>query len=99
MSRSVQVPSHQHKTFDIKPLGECRSCDNYHERVGVTTEQLEQAMQDFMENRKTGLGGMRMLAMLSRVDPATHEKWVGWIAEGVALADAVDEAMGEEWPS
>jgi hypothetical protein len=88
--RSVTVPSHEHKTFDIKPLGECRACDNYHERVGVTGEQIEAALPT-----TKGIAGLRLLAMMYRVDPDRHTQIVEWMEEGMALSEAVDEIFGE----
>ncbi|GAA3730278.1 hypothetical protein GCM10022239_03590 [Leifsonia bigeumensis] len=93
MKRSVVVPSHQHKTFDIKPLGECRACDDFHERQGLTSEDVEAAML-----REPPGGMLRLLRMLRDLNPERHAQYLEWIAEGVTLADAVDEAMGE-WPS
>jgi hypothetical protein len=89
MSRSITVPSHQHKTFDIKPLGECRACDNFHERQGLTADEVEEALR-----ATRGTATLRLLRMLRDIDPERHARYLGWIAEGTALAEAVDEAMG-----
>lgn len=83
--RSRVVPSHNHKSFDVKPLGECRACDNYHERKGVTTEEIERAFE-----RAKDPDALRVLAMLGRVNPDRHAEYLQWIAEGAQLADAVD---------
>lgn len=84
------MPSHQHRTFDIKPLGSCRACDNFHERAGVTAAEAEAALLSV-----SGTAVLRMLAMLGRIDPERHAQYLEWIEEGNALAEAVDEAMGE----
>lgn len=86
--RSRQVKSHNHSSFDVKPLGQCPSCDNYHERLGVTSAEVEQA---FWETR--GLEQLYMLAMLGRVDPDRHEELVTLLGEATDLADAVDEVF------
>jgi hypothetical protein len=93
MSRSRTVKSHNHSTFDVKPLGECPSCDNYHERVGVTGEQIEAALLT-----AKGIQALTLLAMLGRVDPEKHADWLGLLEQGMQIADAVDEVMGE-WPT
>lgn len=90
MTRSITVPSHEHKTFDVKPLGECRACDNFHERAGVTGEAVETAMAT-----ATPRGALRLLAMLGRVDRERHDQVVEWLRQGQELADAVDEIFGE----
>ncbi|HTN58938.1 MAG TPA: hypothetical protein VL043_11775 [Protaetiibacter sp.] len=86
------MPSHEHFTRDIKPLGKCRACDDYHERNGLTVEQIELAMLD-AEPEAT----LRLLRILRDVNPKRHAEVVDWIGWGRLLAEAVDEAMGE-WP-
>lgn len=86
------VPSHEHKSFNIMPLGSCRACDDYHERAGVTTEQLETALLEAQ-----GAGALRVLRMLREVNPDRHAQYLVWIEQGILLGEAVDEAMGD-WP-
>jgi hypothetical protein len=92
MNRSRVVKSHNHSSFDVKPLGECPSCDNYHEGVGVTGEQIEAALLT-----AKGVQALTLLAMLGRVDPEKHAEWLGLLKQDMQIAEAVDEVMGE-WP-
>ena len=86
--RSIAVASHQHKTFDIKPLGACRACDDFHERQGVTVDEVEKALIT-----APALGVLRLLVMLRKLDPAKHAECLEWIGGGLDLAAAVDDAM------
>ena len=36
---------HNHLTRDIKPLGQCPSCDEYHNRHTIRAEQIKSLMQ------------------------------------------------------
>jgi len=92
MRDNRSVPSHEHKSFDIQPLDICRACDDFHERSGLTIEKIEEAYLT-----APTLGALRLLRMLKEIDPERHAKYIEWIKQGVLLADAVDEAMGE-WP-
>ncbi len=91
---SRRVPTHTHVTRDIKPLGICPGCDDYHERRGLTREEIEDA---FIRSEGDPRAGLRLLRMMRDVDADRHAELVKWIGEGVEPANAVDEAMGE-WP-
>lgn len=92
MTRSRQVPTHTHITRDIKPLGLCPSCDDCHERQGVTGDQVYDALHASMEDKRAQ-DTLRLMAVARRTHPELHAKYVQWLAEGFALAEAVDEAM------
>lgn len=95
MTRSRVVPSHDHTTYDVKSLGYCRACDDFLERQGLSTETIVSALQSSTTEKRT-LATIRLLAILSRVDPETHAQYATAIAEGAAIADAVDEVFGDQ---
>lgn len=95
MTRSRVVPSHNHSTFDVRPLGYCRACDNFLERQGLTIDDVRTALNSaLVEKRPRDV--LRILAIMKQVDPFAHAEYIEWIGEGAALADAVDEAIGVE---
>lgn len=89
------VPTHTHRSFDVKPLGECISCDDFHERGGLTVREVESAFARALRN--DGMTALRLLRILGELDPEKHATYLDMIKQGRQLADAVSEAMGE-WP-
>lgn len=98
MTRSRQVKSHNHTTFDIRPLGECPSCDNYHERSGLTRAELDEAIFRILAAPEGPyVSALRLIRIMDDVDHDRHEELVDMLVTGAQLAEAVDDAMGA-WP-
>jgi len=76
MGRIRTVPSHNHVTRDIKQLGHCPSCDDYWERQGLTTDQVEDAIYNALIAHQGPEDVLRLLVMMSKVNKPRYLEMV-----------------------